>query len=159
MNSRKIKALTLHDRKVCNDVIKENAEVYVYLSRNKSDKMSLKWTGSVRIIKEKHPSYLIAYQKQRQMVTKWKTREKLRQTEQNQNDIYNGQSNTLILYNESSEESDKEKNTIPRYNNRYNVRQDIRLPQRYDIVYTHLVDYCHSQFSSGELIKYGGGIL
>ena len=67
------------------------------------------------------------------MVTKWKTREKLRQTEQNQNDICNGQSNTLILYNESSEESDKEKNTIPRYNNRYNVRQDIRLPQRYDI--------------------------
>ena len=52
MNSRQIKALTLHDRKVCNDVIKENAEVYVYFSRNKSDKMSLKWTGLVRIIKE-----------------------------------------------------------------------------------------------------------
>ena len=87
------------------------------------------------------------------MVTKWTTRQKLRQTEQNQNDIYNGQSNTLIPYNENFEESDKEKNTITRYNNRYNVCQDIRLPQRYDIVYTHLVDYCHSQFSSGELIK------
>ena len=47
MNSRQIKALTCHDRKVCNDVIKENAEVYVYLSRNNSDKLSLKWTGSV----------------------------------------------------------------------------------------------------------------
>ena len=80
-NTRQIKALTCHDWKVCNDVIKENAEVYVYLSRNKSDKLSLKWTGSVRIIKEKNPSYFIAYQKQRQMVTKWTTREKLTQTE------------------------------------------------------------------------------
>ena len=158
MNSRQIKALTCHDRKTCNGVIKENAEVYVYLSRHKSDKLSLKWTWSVRIIKKKHPLYLIEYQKQRQMVTKWTTREKLRQTEQNQNDIYNRQSNTLILYNESSEEIDKEKNTISRYNDRY-VRQDIRLPQRYDIVYAHLVDDCHSQFISGELIRYGGGIL
>ena len=29
MNTRQIKALTYHDRKVCNDVIKENTKVYV----------------------------------------------------------------------------------------------------------------------------------
>ena len=50
MNTRQIKALTYHDRKVCNDVIKENAQVYFYLPRNKRDKLSLKWTGPFRII-------------------------------------------------------------------------------------------------------------
>ena len=37
MNSlaRQIKALTYHDRKVCDDVIKENAKVYIDLPRNK----------------------------------------------------------------------------------------------------------------------------
>ena len=29
MNTRQIKVLTYHDRKVCNDVIKENTKVYV----------------------------------------------------------------------------------------------------------------------------------
>ena len=38
LNTRQIKVLTYHDRKVCNDVSKENAEVYVYLPRNKRDK-------------------------------------------------------------------------------------------------------------------------
>ena len=107
--------------------------------------MSLKWAGPVRIIKEKHPSYLIEYQKQGQTVTKWTTREKLRRTEQNQNDICNEQNSTLILDKESSEESDEEKITIPRCNSRYNLRQDIRLSQRYDNVYTHLVGICHGQ--------------
>ena len=145
MNTRQVKALSYHDRKVCNDVIKENTEVYVYLPRNKRDKLSLKWAGPVRIIKEKHPSYLIEYQKQGQTVTKWTTREKLRRTEQNQNDIWIEQNNTSIRDKESSEESDEEKITIPRCNNRYNLRQDIRLPQRYGNVYTHLVDICHGQ--------------
>ena len=133
---------------MCNDVIKENTEVYVYLPRNKRDKLSLKWAGPVRIIKEKHPSYLIEYQKQGQTVTKWTTREKLRRTEQNQNDICNEQNSTLILDKESSEESDEEKITIPRCNDRYNLRQDIRLPQRYGNVYTHLIDICHGQLVS-----------
>ena len=62
MNTRQIKALTYHDGKVCNGVIKENTKVYVYLPRNKRDKLSLKWTRSVRIIKENHPSYLIEHQ-------------------------------------------------------------------------------------------------
>ena len=35
MNTRKIKALTYHDRKVCNDVIKGNNKVYFYLPRKK----------------------------------------------------------------------------------------------------------------------------
>ena len=70
MNTSQTKALTYHDRKVCNHAIKENTGVYVYLPRNKRDKLSLKWAGLVRIIKEKHPSYLIEYQKQGQMVTK-----------------------------------------------------------------------------------------
>ena len=60
MNTRQIKALTYHDRKVCNDVIKENAEFYVCLPRNKIDKLSLKWARPVRIIKEKHPPYLVS---------------------------------------------------------------------------------------------------
>ena len=77
------------------------------------------------------------------MVTKWTTREKLRRTEQNQSDICNEQNNTLMLDKESSEESDEEKIVIPRSNNRYNFRQDTRLPQRYGKVYTHLVDICH----------------
>ena len=70
------------------------------------------------------------------MITKWTAREKLRQTEQNQNNIYNEQSNTLTLDNESSAESDEEKIMIPRYNNRSNLCQDIRLPERYDNLYT-----------------------
>ena len=78
MNTRKIKALTYHYRKACNHVIKENTELYVYLPRNKRDKLSLKWTGQIRIIKEKHPSSFIEYQKQGQMVTKWTTRKKLK---------------------------------------------------------------------------------
>ena len=57
MNTRQIKALTYHDGKVCNGVIKENTKVYVYLP-----KLSLKWTRSVRIIKENHTSYLIEHQ-------------------------------------------------------------------------------------------------
>ena len=103
---------------------------------------------------------MIEYQKQGEMVTEWKTREKLTRTEQSQNDICNEQSNTLILDKESSEESDEEKIAIPkesseesdeekiaipRCNNRYNLRQDIRLPKRYGKVYTHLVDICHGQ--------------
>ena len=54
MNPRQIKALTYHDGKVCNNVIKENTvnKLYVYLPRNKRDKLSLKWTALVRIIKE-----------------------------------------------------------------------------------------------------------
>ena len=117
----------------------------MYLPRNKRHKLLLKWTGSVPIIKEKHPSYLIEYQKQGQMVTKWRTREKVRGTEENQNDVCNEQSNTLILDNESAEESDEEKITIPRCSNPYNFRQDIRLSQRYGNVYTYLVDICYGQ--------------
>ena len=103
-----------------NDVIKENTEVYVYLSRNKIDRLSIKWTGPVRIIKEKHSSYLTEYQKQGQMVTKWTTRENLRWTEQNQNDIYNKQSNTLILNYES-----------PRYKSAPKIWQRIYTFSRY----------------------------
>ena len=58
-NTTQIKALTNHDRNVCNDVIKENTEVYDYLPRNTRDKLWLKWTRPVHIIKGKHPSYLI----------------------------------------------------------------------------------------------------
>ena len=50
-----------------------------------------------------------------------------------------------MLHKESSEESDEEKTTIPRCNNRYNLRQDTKLPQRYGTEYTHLVDICHGQ--------------
>ena len=113
MNTRQIKALTCHDQKVCTDVIKENTKVCVYLPRNKRDKLSLKWAGPVRTIKEKYSSYLIEYQKQGQMVTKWPTREKLRQTEQNQNDICNEQNNTSILDKESSEKSDEKRLRFP----------------------------------------------
>ena len=54
MNTRQIKALTYHDGKVCNNVSKENTvnKLYACLPRNKRDKLSLKWTGHVRIIKE-----------------------------------------------------------------------------------------------------------
>ena len=54
MNTRQIKALTYHDGKVCNNVSKENTvnKLYACLPRNKRDKLSLKWTGPVRIIKE-----------------------------------------------------------------------------------------------------------
>ena len=54
MNTRQIKALTYHDGKVCNNVTKENTvnKLYACLPRNKRDKLSLKWTGHVRIIKE-----------------------------------------------------------------------------------------------------------
>ena len=52
MNTSQTKALTYHDRKVCNHAIKENTEVYVYLPRNKRDKLSLKWAGLVRIIRK-----------------------------------------------------------------------------------------------------------
>ena len=45
--------------------------------------------------------------------TRLTTREKVRRTEQKQNDIYNKQNNTLIPENKSSEESDEEKITIP----------------------------------------------
>ena len=145
MNTTQIKALTCHDRQVWNDVIKENSEIYFYLPRTKRDKLSLKWTASVQIIKEKHPSHLIEYQKQVQMVTKLTTRKKYRRTEQNQSNIHNEQSNTLIVDNKSSEESEEEKITIPRYNNRHNLRQDIRLSQRYGNAYTYLADICHKQ--------------
>ena len=43
MNTRQIKPLTYHDRKVYNDVIKKNTEVYIYLPRKKRDKQLLKW--------------------------------------------------------------------------------------------------------------------
>ena len=54
MNTRQIKALTYHYGKVCNNVSKENTvnKLYACLPRNKRDKLSLKWTGHVRIIKE-----------------------------------------------------------------------------------------------------------
>ena len=156
-DARQIKVLIYHDPEVCNDVVKENTEVCGYLPRNKRDKLSLKWTGPVRIIKEKHPSYLIEYQNQGKMVTKWTTREKLRRTEQNQNDIYNEQNNTLILDNESSVVSNEEKIMIPRYNKRYNLRQDIRVPQRYDNVYTHLVNIYHGKSVPENLPNIGEG--
>ena len=46
------------------------------LFTKKQKRLLLKWAGPVRIIKEKHPSYLIDYQKQGQMVTKWTAKEK-----------------------------------------------------------------------------------
>ena len=79
------------------------------------------------------------------MVAKWTPRKKLRRTKQKQNDIYSEQSNTLILDKESSEEIKEEKITIPCCNNKYNLRQDIRLLQRYRNVYTHLADIFHGQ--------------
>ena len=54
------------------------------------------------------------------MVTKRTARENLRRTEQNQNDICNKKSDTLIP-DKSSEESGEENITIPRCNNRYNI--------------------------------------
>ena len=60
----------------------------------KKDKLSLKWTGSGQTINGKHPSYLIEYQKQSEMATKWQSSEKFRGTKQNQNDIHNALSNT-----------------------------------------------------------------
>ena len=41
----------------------QNTEVNVYLPGNKRDKLSLKWARLVRIIKEKHPSYLVSKNK------------------------------------------------------------------------------------------------
>ena len=38
MNTRQIKPLTYHDRKVYNEVKKKNTEVYIYLPRKKRDK-------------------------------------------------------------------------------------------------------------------------
>ena len=42
VNARQVKALAYHDQKVCNDVIKEYTEAYVYLPKDKRDKLSLK---------------------------------------------------------------------------------------------------------------------
>ena len=42
VNTRQVKALAYHDQKVCNDVIKEYTEAYVYLPKDKTDKLSLK---------------------------------------------------------------------------------------------------------------------
>ena len=117
---------------------------YMFSYPETRDKLSLKWTGPVRIVKEKRPYYLIEYWKQGKMVTKWTPRANLRRTEQNQNDICNEQSNTLIP-DKSSEESGEENITIPRCNNRYNILWDIILPQRCGNVYTHLVEICHWQ--------------
>ena len=78
-------------------------------------------------------------------------------TEQNQNDICNQESNTLILDKESSEESDEDKITIPRWSNRCNLPHDIRLPHRYGNVYTHLVDTCHGGLVPESWPYRGGG--
>ena len=81
------------------------------------------------------------------------------QTEQNQNDICNQQSNRLILDKESSEESNEEKITIPRWSNRCNLCQDIRFPHRYGNVYTHLVDIFHEELVSENWPYRRGGML
>ena len=39
-------------------------------------KLQLKWTESGQTVNEKHAPFLIEYQKQGEMVTKWKTKRK-----------------------------------------------------------------------------------
>ena len=49
---------------------------YMFNYPETNEKLQLKWTGSGQTVKEKHAPFLIEYQKQGQMVTKWKTKRK-----------------------------------------------------------------------------------
>ena len=143
MNTRQTKSLSYHDKKVCDDILKENTEVYVYLPRNKREKLTLKWDGPVRIIKEKHPSYLIEFTKQGKATTTWTTREKLRRTEQTVKEANDCRNSYIVPEESDSSDDEHEEVKTPRNNIRYNLRQDIRLPQRYGNIHTHLLEICY----------------
>ena len=68
-------SLTYKDRNAYNDVLEKDTEVYVYLTRNKKLKMTLKWDGPFKVVDVLHPVYKIQLDDE---VTKYFTRDKLR---------------------------------------------------------------------------------
>ena len=75
MTTRQIKAITYHDWKACN-VLKEILKYMFNYPETNEKKLQLKWTESGQTVNEKHAPFLIEYQKQGEMVTKWKTKRK-----------------------------------------------------------------------------------
>eukprot|EP00111_Clytia_hemisphaerica_P001516 TCONS_00004352-protein len=68
-------SLTYRDRNAFNDILEKDTEVYVYLTRNKKLKMTLKWDGPFKIVDVLHPVYKVELN---DGVCKYITRDKLR---------------------------------------------------------------------------------
>lgn len=54
MEMRQRKAFTYHDRKVRDDVLQPNTDVYVFQPRE--TKLQLRWEDPHKVVREEHPS-------------------------------------------------------------------------------------------------------
>ena len=79
MNIRQDVAATYYDKKVLDDRLENNSEVYVFQPRSK--KFELRWAGPHIIRKYQHPSYLVEINTNGKVIEKWFTRDKLRRRE------------------------------------------------------------------------------
>ena len=78
MDTRQKVAATYYDKKVLDDVLHVGDLVYVYLPRNQRVKLTLKWMGVAKILKEHHPSYQVEIPTEKGAVQKWTVRNKLK---------------------------------------------------------------------------------
>ena len=81
--------------------------------------------------------YLIEFTNKGQVKSTWTTREKLQRSEQ---PSFENQDNSEILSESNSSDNEGEILAHPCYNNRYNFRREIKLPERYRDIHTHLVN-------------------
>ena len=144
MKVRQDTAAAYQDKKVIDDVLQINNDV-------------LKWNGPYKIIRCRHPSYLISVQERGKLVDKWFTRDKLRRRE---NTLRLRQKNAgqqcSVTYDSSSDDSDTDGSEIDRSQSTpYNLRRDVQVPDRYGTYVTHFAEICGYSFDFSK----GGGML
>ena len=154
MKIRQGTAAAYHDNKVINDVLEINNDMYV--NNPRGNKFELKWNGPCRVIKCRHPSYLIRVEERGKLVDKWFTRDKLRRRENRLNlRSRNSEQQCSVTYNSSSDSSEECSEIDRSQSTPYNLRRHVQIPDRYSTYVTHFAEICgySSDFSKG------GGML
>ena len=146
MKVRQDTAASYHDKKIINDVLEINTDVYVHNPRGK--KLELKWNGPYKIIKCRHPSYLIRVEERGKLVDKWFTRDKVRRRENKfKLRCRDSERRRRITYNSSSDSSETECSEIDRSQSTpYNLRRHVQIPNRYGSYVTHFAEICGYSF-------------
>ena len=134
MNIRQDVAATYYDKKVLDDILENNSEVYVF--RPKSKKFELKWDGPHIIRKCEHPSYLVEVNTNGKVIEKWYTRDKLRRSENKLE--FTSPNNSQEKRRDSSDEDDEEPEKTR--STAYNLREHIRKPDRYGDYVSHFME-------------------
>ena len=147
MAARQAKYLSYHDKKVFDDKLDLGTLVYMHVPKRSREKLLLKWSGPCEVISEKHPVYEIKFEKKCKQMTKWITRDKLRRCESTARYVVKKETYNLKRKNEVEEssrifedvEDEQCEQTFVRNNRRYNLRENIEVPERYGRPYTYSI--------------------